>query len=263
MTSPLYSPEALRTSLGSVRLLDAIHADLGKALSSAEAPGADPARGGRHPLPAPDVFAAQLVAWGITPETTVVLYDDQNGANAAARGWWMLRSLGHRKAYVLDGGLPAAIAAGAPTSQDVQSAVPSAALYPHRGWQLPRVDIEEVAKRATSPDWKVLDVRSRERYRGDSEPLDPVAGHIPGAVNLPYASNLDAAGRFRSPTELRAQYTELLGGTSPAHLVVHCGSGVTACHTLVALEIAGLSGAALYVGSWSEWCRSGREQSRG
>jgi thiosulfate/3-mercaptopyruvate sulfurtransferase len=277
MTSPLYSMDALLTSPRSVRLIDArpsaaayaalhldgaVHADLGKTLSTAEAASADPARGGRHPLPAPDAFAAQLGVWGITPDTTVVLYDDQSGANAAARGWWMLRSLGHAKAYVLDGSLSAAIAAGAATSQDVP-AIPSIDAYPHRGWQLPTVDIDEVAKRAASPDWKVLDVRSRERYLGDAETLDPVAGHVPGAVNLPYPSNLDAKGRFRSAPELRAQYTELLAGTAPARLIVHCGSGLTACHTLLALEIAQLPGAALYVGSWSEWCRSGREQKKG
>jgi thiosulfate/3-mercaptopyruvate sulfurtransferase len=140
---------------------------------------------------------------------------------------------------------------------------PHAGPYPHHGWQLPTVDIDEVARRTAAADGKVLDVRSRERYRGDTEPLDPVAGHVPGAINLPYATNLDAAGRFRSAPELRAQYAELLADTPPTRLVVHCGSGVTACHTLLALEIAGLSGAALYVGSWSEWCRSGREQARG
>jgi thiosulfate/3-mercaptopyruvate sulfurtransferase len=277
MQSPLYSPEALRTSIRSLRIIDArssesaysaghlegaVYADLGKTLSAAHAPGADPAHGGRHPLPPAEAFAAQLGAWGIAPDTTVLLYDDQSGANAAARGWWMLRSLGHRKAYVLDGGLAAAIEAGVPTSQDVP-AVPPLPAYPHRGWQFPTVKIEEVAERASSPAWKVLDVRSGERYRGESETLDPSAGHIPGAVNLPYASNLDARGRFRSSAELRAQYTELLAGVPPEHLIIHCGSGVTACHTLLALEIAELPGSALYVGSWSEWCRSGREQGKG
>ena len=109
----------------------------------------------------------------------------------------------------------------------------------------------------------MLDVRSRERYRGDTEPFDPVAGHIPGAVNLPYTENLDPEGSFKSPEELQTLYTHLLGGLPPDHLVVHCGSGITACHTLLALEHAGLQGAALYVGSWSEWCRSGKPMATG
>ena len=111
------------------------------------------------------------------------------------------------------------------------------------------------------PSQRLLDVRSRERWRGDSEPFDPVAGHIPGSLNLPWTDNLNPEGRFKAPQDLRGQYETLLGGLPPERLTVHCGSGVTACHTLLALEVAGLPGAALYVGSWSEWCRSGREMS--
>lgn len=277
MASPLFAPASLLAALPTIRLLDArpgdasyaaghlagaVHADLNRTLSSALAPGADPANGGRHPLPPPDVFAARLGAWGITPDTTVVVYDDQGGANAAARAWWMLRSLGHTKVFVLDGGLAAARAAGVPMSTDVPAIAP-APDYPQNGWQLPTTAIADVEARAQDADWKVLDVRSGERYRGETESLDPVAGHIPGAKNIFYGENLDADGRFKAPDELRALYTEFLAGTPTSHLVVHCGSGVTACHTLLALEAAGLPGASLYVGSWSEWCRSGKPQAKG
>jgi thiosulfate/3-mercaptopyruvate sulfurtransferase len=132
---------------------------------------------------------------------------------------------------------------------------PPAPPYPGDRWLWPTVSFEEVDRLRLDPDWKVLDVRSRPRYQGATEPIDPVAGHIPGALNLPFAENLDAQGRFKSPEALRALYLEFLAGTAPGHLVVHCGSGVTACHTLLALDRAGLGGAALYVGSWSEWCR--------
>jgi len=230
----------------------AVHADLNRCLSTASAPGADPARGGRHPLPSPERWAAQLGAWGITPATWVVAYDDAGGGNGAARLWWMLRAFGHQRAAVLDGGLRAALEAGAAPGASLPPAPP----YPCDRWLWPTVTLEEVDRLRLDPDWKVLDVRARPRYRGETEPFDPVAGHIPGALNLPFAENLDAAGRFKDPEALRAMYRELLAGTAPDRLVVHCGSGVTACHTLLALELAGLPGAALYVGSWSEWCRN-------
>jgi thiosulfate/3-mercaptopyruvate sulfurtransferase len=231
----------------------AVHADLNRCLSSAGDPGFDPARGGRHPLPAPARWAEQLGAWGITPETWVVAYDDANGGNGAARLWWMLRAFGHRRAAVLDGGLQAALAAGLPAPGAVAAPAPP---YPGDRWLLPTVSLEDVDRLRRDPAWKVLDVRARPRYQGLTEPFDPVAGHIPGALNLPFAENLDAQGRFKPPQELRRMYQEFLAGTAPDHLVVHCGSGVTACHTLLALEQAGLEGAALYVGSWSEWCRN-------
>ena len=166
----------------------------------------------------------------------------------------MLRSIGHRRVAVLDGGLGAARAVGLPLT-DAEPAVAVKGPYPSGDWQWPTVDIESVDRLRNDPAWRVLDVRSRERFIGENEPIDPIAGHIPGAVNLSYAENL-LDGRFRSPEALRALYRKLLGGLNPDHLIVHCGSGVTACHTLLALEHAGMHGAALYVGSWSEWCRS-------
>jgi thiosulfate/3-mercaptopyruvate sulfurtransferase len=230
----------------------AVHADLNRSLSLACAPGADPARGGRHPLPEPAAWAAQLGAWGVTPGLTVVAYDDGNGGSGAARLWWMLRAIGHERSAILDGGLQAGLAAGLGPGATPPPAPP----YPGQRWLWPTTDLAEVDRRRQDPAWKVLDVRARPRYRGETETIDPVAGHIPGALNLPFAENLDPEGRFKSPEALREQYEAFLAGTPPDHLVVHCGSGVTACHTLAALERAGLPGAALYVGSWSEWCRN-------
>jgi len=275
---PLISPEALAATTGPIRLLDArpgaaayaaghlpgaVHADLNVALSAASDATFDPARGGRHPLPTLATWTRRLGAWGIGPATRVVAYDGASGGNAACRVWWMLRAIGHPGVAVLDGGLQAAVAAGHALTQAEPPPVPALAPYPCDAWQRLTVELEAVAHLVEDPGWKVLDVRSRERWRGEVEPLDPVPGRIPGTVNLPFAENLDPTGRFKPPAALRQQYLALLGETSPAHLAVHCGSGVTACHTLLALELAGLDGAALYVGSYGEWCRSGRPLGKG
>lgn len=226
-------------------------------------PAPDPRDGGRHPLPYPDRFASLLGSWGITPVTRVVVYDDQSGANAAARLWWLLRAVGHEKVQILDGGLPAAVAAGLPLF-DAWTPVAPAPEYPVRPWQLPTASAEQVDAARQDASRVVLDARAPFRFRGESDPFDPVAGHIPGAKNAPYADNLDENGRFRSAAELRRRYETLLGGVPAQRTIVHCGSGVTACHDLVAMELAGLSGAALYVGSWSEWCRqTGRPVGKG
>lgn len=269
---PLISATDLCARLASVRLLDArpnpldyaaghlpgaLAVNLEQELSTASAPGHDPARGGRHPLPPVARFAAQVGAWGIGPETTVVVYDASGGGNAAARLWWMLRALGHARVQVLDGGLAAALEAGLRLTTGPALVRPEAA-YPAHRWALPVAEADGVARLRNDPARKLLDVRSAERWRGETEPFDPVAGHIPGSVNLAWNDNLAPDGRFKSPAVLRAQYEALLDGTLPECLTVHCGSGVTACHTLLALEAAGLPGAALYVGSWSEWCRSDR-----
>ncbi len=269
---PLIAPEALAASPTFYRLLDArpatersaghlagaLPADLNLELSAASEPGFDAARGGRHPLPSPARWARQLGAWGIGPSTPVVVYDGASGANAACRLWWMLRAFGHQQVAVLDGGLQAAVAAGLHLTQTAPEPIASLPPFPGHAWGLPTVEVDEVARRLEDPSWKVLDVRSRERWRGEVEPIDPVKGRIPGTVNLPFAENLGPTGRYKAPEALRAQYLALLAGTPPERLVVHCGSGVTACHTLLALELAGLHGAALYVGSYSEWCRTGR-----
>jgi thiosulfate/3-mercaptopyruvate sulfurtransferase len=260
----LLDVRANRSDYADGHLRGAQHADLDTQLSAARDDGADPARGGRHPLPPLERWSRQLGAWGIRPETHVVIYDDQLGANAAARAWWMLRAVGHERASVVDGGLAAAIAEGLELTTELPLVEPRAP-YPVDIWRQPTVDMATVDALRSDARWKVLDVRSRERFRGETEPIDPVAGHIPGAVNLPFAENMHD-GRFKSPHDLRAMYENLLGGTDVEKLVVHCGSGVTACHTLLALEAAGLHGASLYVGSWGEWCRNdlprAKEESR-
>ncbi|HWN71221.1 MAG TPA: sulfurtransferase [Haliangium sp.] len=233
-------------------LKGALHVDLDRDLA---APVTDPKHGGRHPLPDVATFCATLGRLGVSPDSDVVLYDDKGGSNAAARLWWMLRALGHGKVRVLDGGIAAAKAAGLPVT--AEPAIPApVAPYPATRFDAPVASHRDVDMARQDPTRCVLDVRAAERFAGVHEPLDPVAGHIPGAVNLPLSENLDADGRFKSADELRAQYSALLAGRDPTRLIVHCGSGVTACHTLLALDRAGMDGAALYVGSWSEWCRN-------
>jgi thiosulfate/3-mercaptopyruvate sulfurtransferase len=190
----------------------------------------------------------------------VVVYDDACGGSGGARLWWMLKAFGHERVTVLDGGLQAAKAEGLPAPG---AALPPAPPYPEDRWLMPLADLAMVDRLRSDPEWKVLDVRSGPRYRGETEPFDPVAGHIPGALNLPWQENLGPDGRFKPAQDLRRIYQDLLAGTPRGRLVVHCGSGVTACHTLLALEAAGLGGAALYVGSWSEWCRTGHPIAKG
>lgn len=270
---PLIAPEALLAASTPVRLLDARpgaaafasghlagahHADLNRWLSTASDPAFDPANGGRHPLPSPSAWARRLGLWAITADTPVVVYDDVAGGNGACRLWWMLRAFGHAKVAVLDGGLSEAKAAGLAVTTEQPPPLTSLPPYPGDRWLLPTVAIQAIEQYLQDPARKVLDVRSRERWQGESEPIDPVAGRIPGSVNLPYTENLGPKGRFKSAEALRAMYLRLLDGTASDHLAVHCGSGVTACHTLLALELAGLPGSSLYVGSYSEWCRSGK-----
>jgi thiosulfate/3-mercaptopyruvate sulfurtransferase len=233
-------------------LRDARHAQLERDLA---APTHDPAHGGRHPLPSADAFAATLGRWGIAPSSRVVAYDDQNAANAASRLWWLLKALGHRGVQVVDGGLSALREAGfaLTTEHPAPNAQPP---YPCAGLLRGLADIDEVERARAAADRRLIDVRAAFRFRGDSEPFDPIAGHIPGARNAPYAENLRADGTFKSADELRALFAGVLDRVAPEQAIVHCGSGVTACHTLLALERAGLHGAKLYVGSWSEWCRN-------
>ncbi len=213
---------------------------------------------GRHPLPTVEQFSKTLTDLCITPETWVVVYDDKNGANAAARFWWMLRSIGHDKVQVLSGGIQAAIQAGFPTSSAVE--VPTQVeSYPVQHWQWPTIDLQGMDDMIQKDNFVVIDVRESQRYRGETEPIDLVAGHIPGATNIPFTTNLDANGFFLSPEELKEQYQKAFENIPEENRVVHCGSGVTACHTLLALAIADLPMPKLYVGSWSEWSRNNRE----
>jgi len=214
----------------------------------------NPAYGGRHPLPPLEDFAGQLGKWGITPDSHVVVYDDKAGAFGGARLWWMLKAIGHQKVQVLNGGLQAAINAGVPLSTEPFTVAP-ASPYPVPAQYGGTVGIEQAGEAAGSDTQMVIDVREAYRYLGESEPIDLVAGHIPGAVNLPYTFNLDATGKYLSPEELKNSYEKLMGDINPADVIVHCGSGVTACHTLLGMDYAGIKGPKMYVGSWSEWSR--------
>lgn len=223
----------------------AARADLETDLSGPHFPGA-----GRHPWPSGDAFAATLGRLGITPDHQVVIYDDAQGALAAARLWFMLQAWGHEAVAVLDGGWSAWLAAGgAVETGDVRVAGMGAYAGAFDRTRLLQTD--DVTS-LQPVDGLVVDARAAERYRGDVEPLDRKAGHIPGAVNRPFALNLDG-GRFKAPAQLRAEFEALLDGRAPAALVASCGSGVTACHHLLAMEYAGLHGARLYTGSWSGW----------
>jgi len=240
-------------------LTGALHADLDRDLSQKPK---DAAVGGRHPLPELKAFAAFLGMLGIGPATSVIVYDDKGGANAAARFWWMLRALGHQSVRVVNGGWDAINKQGLPVTSE--KSIPAAtAPYPANAWKWPVATIEKVAAAAADPDSLVIDVREAYRYRGESEPIDLVAGHIPGAVNVPFVNNLSADGSFLSSQALAAQYEEVLNNRKTEKVIVHCGSGVTACHTLLALEEAGIKGANLYVGSWSEWSRNDKPVATG
>ena len=216
------------------------------------------ANGGRHPLPEPAEFGNLLSRLGISPSSTVIVYDDKKGANAAARFWWMLKAAGHEIVYVISGGLDSLVKAGFKITTEIPLVPSETAVYKIENWKLPTISINQVADVSDNKDYLIIDVRENYRYLGESEPIDLIAGHIPGAVNIPYTSNLDENGEFLSNTELVEKYKSALQGRNPENVYVHCGSGVTACHTLLALAEAGIAGAGLYVGSWSEWSRNDR-----
>jgi thiosulfate/3-mercaptopyruvate sulfurtransferase len=207
-------------------------------------------KNGRHPLPDPHVFANWLGRSGVDSTKQVVAYDHAGGASAT-RLWWMLRWLGHDRVAVLDGGWEAWVKAGAPVNAEVPKNKPAVFSASPRPLA---VDVGYVQSHLNDPGMLIVDARSPERYRGETEPIDPVAGHIPGARNRLYKDNLDTSGRFKSAAELRAGFISLLGDRAAEHVVHQCGSGVSACHNILAMEIAGLTGSRLYPGSWSEWC---------
>jgi thiosulfate/3-mercaptopyruvate sulfurtransferase len=214
---------------------------------------ARPATEGRHPLPDIAAFRATLGRLGIGPGSQVVAYDAGDGAMAAVRLWWLLRLVGHRRQAVLDGGFAAWQQAGAPVETGDPPVAAPAPDYPATAFARDGIagtgEIE--ARLAETPGW-LLDARAAERFRGEVEPIDRVAGHVPGARNRPYALNL-VDGRWRAPEELRAQFRALVGDRDPREVVLSCGSGVTACHNLLAMEHAGLHGARIYAASWSGW----------
>ena len=221
--------------------------------------GAKTGANGRHPLPTPQAFAQRLAALGLRDDLPVVAYDSSGGMYAA-RLWWMLRWIGHDQVQVLDGGLAAWRALGAqPMAGNGQPPATGPLASDHRPFALraPQLRwVDHAALRAAlgQADAQVVDARSPDRYRGENETLDPVGGHIPGAINRFFRDNLAADGCFKPAAQLREEWLALLGHTPPQHTVQQCGSGVTACHNLLALEAAGLPGARLYPGSWSEWC---------
>lgn len=240
----------------------ALDADVDRFLSTASDPGFDPAPEGRHPLPPLDRWSRQLGAWGISPQTPVVAYDAARGAMGACRLWWMLKAVGHDEVAILDGGVEAGVQAGLAWTIEPAPPAVGADPYPLKEWRSSTVGPEGAAAFASDPNRLLIDVRAPARWRGEVEPLDPVAGHIPGSINVFLEDNLDPNGRFKSPEALRKLYTAVLAGRIPAQLAVHCGSGVSACHTLLALHLAGLDGASLYVGSYSQWSRTGRPTAR-
>jgi thiosulfate/3-mercaptopyruvate sulfurtransferase len=243
----LANPSAGENAFNAGHVPGATYAHLDRDLSSPITPAT-----GRHPLPDPQVFAATLSRWGVTPGTQVIAYDADNGMYAA-RLWWLLRWVGHDAVAVLDGGFKAWTGAGQPTSS--ASANRKAATFVARPNRSMWVEANDVGRAAMDPSSRVLDARAPERYRGLVEPLDTVAGHVPGAVNHPFATNLASDGRFTGAVELRKRFDASQAGVADERTIAMCGSGVTACHLLLAMAIAGKRGAKLYAGSWSEWIR--------
>ncbi len=244
----LTDPAAGRAAYTQSHLPHAVYADLNQDLAdlSGIADGQ-----GRHPLPDAAAFTATLGRWGIAPQHQVVVYDAGDGSMAAARVWWMLRLLGHTKVAVLDGGFAAWQAAGLPETDAAPDPAPQPR-YPGTYDASRIVSAADVASRLHhAPGW-LVDARAQERYDGRQEHVDRVAGHVPGAVNRPFADNL-SEGRLRKPEALRSELLSLLGPHAPDEVVLMCGSGVTACHLLLAFGHAGLPGPRIYAGSWSGW----------
>lgn len=205
---------------------------------------------GRHPLPDAEALTDHLAKLGAEDDTQIVVYD-RSGGMFAARAWWLFQWLGHRAAAVLDGGFEAWQAQGLPVDQQVPGQ-PVRGVFSRRAPTMPTVTREEVLTHVLSGTAVVIDARSPDRFRGENETIDPVAGHIPGAINRFFKDNLDDQGRFKSPAQLASEFSALLADDRP--VICQCGSGITACHNLLAMTVAGLPGAALYPGSWSEWC---------
>nr|WP_068886661.1 sulfurtransferase [Pedobacter panaciterrae] len=218
----------------------------------------DFAVGGRHPLPSFEHFSEVLTKHGVTKDSHVIVYDDKNGSNAAARFWWMLTSIGHQKVQVLNGGYDAAVKAGFAVVSEVPVAKQTEP-YQITEWLLPLAEIDEVEAAGNSDSHAVIDVRDANRFAGLTEPIDLIAGHIPGAINIPFTENLDVNGAFLAPEILKEKYSKALANYKTENVIVHCGSGVTACHTLLAMDYAGLEIPKLYVGSWSEWSRNNKK----
>jgi thiosulfate/3-mercaptopyruvate sulfurtransferase len=262
----LAAPDAGREAYLRSHIPGARYVDLNRDLSAPVS-----AASGRHPLPDPVALDAFFRGLGVVRNTQAVVYDESNGS-FAARAWWLLRWLGHPKVAVLDGGMSAwlreggATESGEPPRAAAGQSTAGSAVAGSRGTGRSTVQVDrsaalgadELIAALENPRTLLIDARAAERYTGAVEPIDPVAGHIPGAVSHPFSSNLRSDGRFLPPEELERRWRDRLGEASPADVIVMCGSGVTACHNLLALERAGLPGARLYAGSWSEWIRDPR-----
>lgn len=258
----LMNPPAARQAFSAMHIAGAVYVDLDAHLSDKSA-AADKASGGRHPLPAPERFAAWAVAAGVRPSTQVVVYD-RNGVNYAGRAWWMLRWIGHEAVAVLDGGLQVWQAAGGALLSgdatiecraqrcvgDGDRANPN---EPPMSQESMLAGIDIVVRAQRSGSHCIIDARAGARFRGETEPLDPVAGHIPGALNRPFGLNLGADGRFKSPEQLRGEFETLLAGRDASRVIHHCGSGVSAVPNVLAMLVAGYPMPRLFAGSWSEW----------
>lgn len=245
----LTDPEWGKISYMQSHIPGAFFADLNRDLSATPTPST-----GRHPLPDPFEFIMKMAAWGIEPASHVVVYDTVGGG-FAARLWWMLRAVGHCKVYMLNGGFTRWQEEGNPVETGEIFPVSTKYQYsPKFNCQM-MVTTEEVESLLNNPDYRIIDARSAERFAGEVEPIDPIAGHIPGAVNRFHGLNISKEMTLRPVKELKHEFSELLGNVLPDKTIVYCGSGVTSCHHLLAMEAIGLTGARLYVGSWSEWIK--------
>lgn len=241
----LSDPQKGENAWRNAHLPDAHYAHLDRDLSDLSKAGL-----GRHPLPDIDRFAATLRRWGWRPDMQVVVYDDASGSNAA-RLWWMLRLVGHRRVAVLDGGFAAWAAAGLPLTNEVPAQAGGAIDLVYAKDEI--VYADELSAGLSAGSVLLLDARGVARFRGEVEPIDPVAGHIPGARNRPFTDNLEAGSRFKHADELREEFETVIEGFEPGQVIHSCGSGVTACHNLLAMEHAGLAGSRVFAPSWSGW----------
>lgn len=251
----LMQPGAGEQQYQEAHIPGAVRADLDQHLSASKT-APDAASGGRHPLPSRETFAAWLSSIGFSKDMQAVVYDRQ-GANYCGRLWWMLKWAGHEAVAVLDGGWQAWLANGgeAQSGSSVSANTPEfISNYPLAPALIAQAATKTIAINLGRPIQTLIDARGAPRFKGEVEPLDPVAGHIPGALNRPFTLNFGADGKFKPAAELRAEFETLLAGRDPATVVHHCGSGVSAVPNIIAMEIAGLGRTALYAGSWSEWC---------
>jgi thiosulfate/3-mercaptopyruvate sulfurtransferase len=250
----LVKPDAGQAMYLQAHIPGAVYVHLDVALSDKSGQGIN---GGRHPLPSREKFAAWLGSVGFQNDMQAVVYDRQ-GANYCGRLWWMLKWVGHDHVAVLDGGFQAWQAECGMPVGSIEKSGPEAPKQPSKFTlsyaRQAQTAIETVAKNLGKPVQTIIDARAAPRFRGEVEPLDPVAGHMPGALNRPFNQNIAADGKFKPAAQLKAEFETLLAGRSPSTVVHHCGSGVSAVPNLIAMEVAGLGGSSLYAGSWSEWC---------